>query len=296
MALISLKRLIFLFGEKVLKLYFTISCLCLTLIFAGCETVKTANPEGKKSVPSETVQTPSEKSAEKPKEASYPVEPEVILENGRKCAAKKMPEEPEIIDSASPKKNLNKLILPEENTSRFLSSDSFVERWKVLGSFSFSLEDVKTANEAIHKEFIPNEQNLTDAFPAPKGVFWKYYKFKNEKPVGIVDLNKLFGNGEKREKDVAAYAVTVLDSPKELDNLILYTGGSDFIKVWINGTLVHAYNKEPRKGDIDQDAIKGVKLAKGLNHVVVKVVKVSGEWSFFFRFATENNIPIRIDK
>jgi hypothetical protein len=260
----------------VFKPCFIILSLSLVLIFAGCETVKPPAPEKKKPAKKKIVPAPVKKDLKKPEDPKYPTEPEVILPgNAKNSEAVSLPREPEMINSASQKKNESWLLLPNKDASRFLSSDAFVSKWKILGPFSFSLEDVKTANEAIHKDFVPKEQDITGDLPAPKGVFWKYYEFKDEKPMGCVDLNKLFGS-------------------EEISNLVLYAGGSDFMKIWINGKLVHAYNKEPRKGDIDQDTIKGVKLLKGVNNILVKVVKVSGEWSFYFRFATEDNIPVRI--
>jgi hypothetical protein len=265
------------------------------LIFAGCKTVETKTPEKQKPEKKQTVNPSPQKVPKKQNKSN--IVANASKKNSTKAAPNNSPEKPqnETVkkDLAATEGNLSQLVLPKEDASRFLSPDSFVVKWKILAPFKVDMDEAKTINDAIHHVFIPDEQNLAVNVMAPNETVWKYSKPDSKKPVGIVDLNKLFGSDKK---NIVAYAVAVVRSPAELSNLNLYIGGSDFIKVWINGKLIHAYNKEPRKGDIDQDTVKGIKLEKGLNSIVMKIVKVSGEWSFSLRFATENNIPIRIEK
>ena len=49
------------------------------------------------------------------------------------------------------------------------------------------------------------------------------------------------------------YAVAWLDCPEAITDAKLLTGSDDYIKVWINGKLVHTYNTECRAGEADQD-------------------------------------------
>ncbi|OGV51464.1 MAG: hypothetical protein A2017_13355 [Lentisphaerae bacterium GWF2_44_16] len=203
---------------------------------------------------------------------------------------------PEKTKELSPDKaQLNK-ILPdtEKQPNRFLSENSFVTKWNILGPFTFADADAKEINDIIHKEFLEDEKDLDGHQNAPQGTRWNLYNAKEYKNIGEVNIGKLYPADRKNS---AVYAVSFLQSPEDLSNLILYTGSKDFIKIWINGKLVHTYNKAPREGVWDQDIVKGIKLQNGINHILVKSAKISnGDWNFFFRLATEDDIPISVYK
>ncbi|MHB9138333.1 MAG: hypothetical protein ACYC4Q_02900 [Victivallaceae bacterium] len=189
--------------------------------------------------------------------------------------------------------NINKLIMPDSTASRFLSSDCFVTRWNVLGPFIYDPEISKPEelSELIHKSFAEDEKNLTGVEKTGNpNVGWQLVRFESNKYPGEIDLSKLF-NGKVRH--AAAYAVTYLNCAEPTSNLTLYTGGSGFLKVWINHKLVHTYNQTPREGKWDQDTVKGIKLQQGFNQIVVKTVSTGDEWNFYFRLAAENDLPLK---
>lgn len=190
--------------------------------------------------------------------------------------------------------NVNKLIMPGETASRFLSSDCFVTRWNVLGPFIYDPEISKPdeLSELVHTPFMEDEKSLAGVEkPANPNVGWQLVRFESNKYPGEIDLSKLF-NGKAAH--AAAYAVTYLDCAEPASNLTLYTGGSGFLKVWINRKLVHTYNQAPREGKWDQDTVKGIKLQQGFNQIVVKTVSAGGDnWNFYFRLAAENDLPLK---
>lgn len=195
---------------------------------------------------------------------------------------------------AQKKINVNKLIMPDEMVSRFLSSDCFVTRWNVLGPFIYDPENNKPneLSELVHVSFMQDEKNLAGVEKSGNpNVDWQLVRFESSKYPGEIDLNKLF-NGKANH--AAAYAVTYLDCAKPVSNLILCTGGSGFLKIWINHKLIHTYNHTVRAGKWDQDVVKGIKLQQGFNQIVVKTVSTGdNDWNFYFRLAAENDLPLK---
>ena len=80
-----------------------------------------------------------------------------------------------------------------------------------------------------------------------------------------------------------AYGSVNLDSPRE-QNTRMFVGGSDAVKVWINGKLVHN-NATGRNADDYQENF-AVTLKEGTNVLLVAVYEGEGWWSGFFGFDT----------
>ncbi|MDD9973473.1 MAG: leucine-rich repeat domain-containing protein [Candidatus Poribacteria bacterium] len=80
-----------------------------------------------------------------------------------------------------------------------------------------------------------------------------------------------------------AYGSVNLDSPRE-QNTRMFVGGSDAVKVWLNGKLVHN-NATGRDADDYQENF-AVTLKEGTNVLLVAVYEGEGWWSGFFGFDT----------
>ena len=80
-----------------------------------------------------------------------------------------------------------------------------------------------------------------------------------------------------------AYGSVNLDSPRE-QNTRMFVGGSDAVKVWLNGKLVHN-NATGRDADDYQETF-AVMLKEGTNVLLVAVYEGKGWWSGFFGFDT----------
>ncbi|OGV50587.1 MAG: hypothetical protein A2X49_12350 [Lentisphaerae bacterium GWF2_52_8] len=271
-------------------------CVAAVFMLAGCVDTKDEPPafEVVKIVPPTPV---PHKGAEKPQpvpapssvpEKLKPVTPAPIPPP----ASDKFPKE-----NTPAKKNieaaeLTKLLPPNGDTKRFLNDAAFLTKWNVLGPFAVNSEEFPAdkAQECIHKEFMPDEKNLDGLQNAPSGSWWQVMQFKGASAPGEVDLTKLYKGEPQR---AAAYAIAYLLSPEDLGELVLYAGGSDFIKIWLNGKLVHTYNREPRSAHWDQDVIEGVQLNKGYNLVIVKTLSLDARnWSFYFRLTDKDGLPV----
>lgn len=183
-----------------------------------------------------------------------------------------------------------KLVLPSDETSPFLTEENFVMTWTVLGPFNFKSTDFGGDHQqgAVDHEFIKDEAKLDGTQKAPEGTKWQTKTFADGIQAGQVSLEKLYGAPDH----AAAYAVTWLDSPEDVKDATLRVGSDDYLKIWINGKLVHTYKKERRGSDWDQDVAKGIELKKGLNHVVVKCVDVVGDYDFYFRLTDKAERPL----
>lgn len=204
------------------------------------------------------------------------------------------PEKPSVGLKKSPEQPLHKksrelvniLVSPTHKTSLFLNDSSFIRKWNILGPFN--IKNKNSSSDIIHKPFLPNENKLHQDQKTPESTKWHTIKAEQQKHAGEINLADIFPTLKRG----AAYAVTTLYAPGKMDNLTLCTGNDDYIKIWINDTLVHTYNKEPRKGDWDQDIIGGITLKKGNNRVVVKSVNLEGPWRFYFRLMTKDGLPV----
>ena len=168
----------------------------------------------------------------------------------------------------------------------FLQPQSFVTSWYIYGPFSYRPrgEASDDDGQVIHHQFLPEERFL-GGDPAKT----RLIRSSGVNPLGGIDLVRATGVPDDYS---AIYAFTCIYSEQEMNNLILYSGSDDYIKIWINGTLVHTYNHKGRPGKWDQDVIQGIKLRQGLNLVVVKSINLVGSWLFFFRLADQDGSPL----
>ena len=169
----------------------------------------------------------------------------------------------------------------------------FVTKWLMLGPFTFGEDDFGGDQQqpSADEAFMPKEARLDGTQEPPEGASWAENQFTGTagRP-GQVDLDALY----KRIDHAAAYAVCWLECPRALPDAKLLTGSDDYLTVWINGKLVHAYKKERRAGEADQDTIENVALKKGYNRIVVKCVDVVRGWNFFLRLTDKDGKPLLV--
>ena len=185
-----------------------------------------------------------------------------------------------------------KLQIPGPGSSRFLSNESFVTKWYLLGPFSISAGLDVPSSELLHREIIDHEKDLSTATSDAGGVKWRKFAASKNASMGCVDASSVIAG---KEVPSAIYLYTEISSPQDLPELIMHTGSACYIKIWINGNLIHAYNREPRKDDMDQDTIKGITMKKGRNSILMKCVNISGDWSFYIRLSSSGDIPLAFE-
>ena len=103
-------------------------------------------------------------------------------------------------------------------------------------------------------------------------------------PIGnnnIAEVARTIGSGIGAIDKAVIYGSLKLESPKE-QNILMFAGSDDAVKVWLNGELVHD-NPIDRAGTDYQDHFP-VTLRAGKNVLLVAVYENTGEWSGFFGF------------
>jgi CubicO group peptidase (beta-lactamase class C family) len=103
----------------------------------------------------------------------------------------------------------------------------------------------------------------------------------------IVDLIEIYGQRDF----VVAYAAATVESPEEQTQFV-GLGSDDAVRVWLNGEMVHE-NATPRALSIDDDVFR-VKLKKGTNRLLIKVVNDQQAWSFALRFLSPKTMAARM--
>ncbi|MCZ6795091.1 MAG: HEAT repeat domain-containing protein, partial [Planctomycetota bacterium] len=139
--------------------------------------------------------------------------------------------------------------------------EGYILAWLVSGPH----KEKGKESRAIFDAVLPPEK------PGVQDVAWKPLR----RGIGSwdIDLEVMMGSFDH----CAAYAKTRVLSP-ETQDARLELGSDDAIKVWLNGKLVHA-NYTHRGRSPRQDLVN-VKLRKGWNDLLLKVVDHEGGWGF----------------
>ena len=152
------------------------------------------------------------------------------------------------------------------------SSRHFVREWNLAAPFQAAdMDDLLTVYPP------ENETDLKASYAGKNGTpaGWRVVQADDS---GYVDLSRLVQPNEQ----VVAYALAYVLSPDDRDTYALL-GSDDGVRVWLNGTLVHSHPSY-RGAAPDQDRFP-VRLQKGRNKVLVKVLQGAGGWGFYFRLA-----------
>jgi hypothetical protein len=95
----------------------------------------------------------------------------------------------------------------------------------------------------------------------------------------------------KPTSNAVFWAMTVVDSPREMQNVRLAIGSNAASRWWLNGEPVIALNDD-RQSVIDDGVSKRITLRKGRNFIRAAIVNGGGATDFCARFLDENHNPI----
>jgi CubicO group peptidase (beta-lactamase class C family) len=120
---------------------------------------------------------------------------------------------------------------------------------------------------------------------AARGAEYKWSR--HESSSDVVDLIDALGQHDFS----VAYAAATIESPQTKTYLV-GLGSDDAVRVWLNGELVHE-NPTPRAVAVDDDVFP-VKLQKGPNRLLIKVLNDQGACGFTFRFLSPKILAERL--
>jgi hypothetical protein len=152
------------------------------------------------------------------------------------------------------------------------SARRFVADWNLIGPFD--APDMDSLTVAYPPE---RETDLSARYKGKGNVEVRWRPIKAD-PSGYIRLTELV----KPNEYAVAYGLAYVQSPDDRDASLLL-GSDDGVRVWINDALVHS-NPAYRGAYPDQDTVK-VRLRKGWNKVLIKVLQGAGGWGYYLRFA-----------
>jgi hypothetical protein len=156
-----------------------------------------------------------------------------------------------------------------------ISEDLFKGKFSGASDGSFQLEKVTRLSPTLGIK--PPE----GAFVLFDGKDFKNWIHPKEK-TGYINLARHF-----MEKNCVAYLQNDLWSEQD-QSIVLLVGSDDGIKIWLNGEVAHANNKEGGAKPDQEEVI--LKLKKGYNRLLLKVTNGSGGWGVFARLKDTNGI------
>ena len=163
---------------------------------------------------------------------------------------------------------------------------SYMTQWLVLGPFpNPKLDEVLPDGVrygGYHKDYLVSlggeahtliTPNTTVTYRGAQGKQHTVRAHPSAPSKDFVDFQEVYGEIDF----VVAYAFSYVRSDKDQDALV-YFGAGEGAKVYVNGELVHAtFRRRPTQSRDDRFTIK---LRKGLNTVLVKVLEGSESWRF----------------
>ncbi len=144
------------------------------------------------------------------------------------------------------------------------SLSPFITEWLIAGPYP------NEGDKGFDAQYPPEQAKTLEE--VLKVAEWK----RVTAPEGVLNLLPHF----KPNTNVVAYALAVIDAPKEMATELLI-GSDDGVKIWLNGALVHS-NHAHRGLTVDQDRVP-VQLQQGRNWLLVKVENGGGDWALAVR-------------
>jgi len=152
------------------------------------------------------------------------------------------------------------------------SARRFVTEWNLIGTF-----DAPDMNALLAAYPPEREADLAKSYPGKGGApaAWKAVRTDES---GFFRLAQHFQTAEQ----VVVYGLAYVQSPDDRRTHILL-GSDDGVRLWINDEIMHS-NPAYRGAYPDQDRVY-VRLKKGWNKVLIKILQGAGGWGFYFRAA-----------
>lgn len=157
-----------------------------------------------------------------------------------------------------------------------------VPGWKLCLPFYAAQRGV----DGLHAVFEP-ERELVLAAEYPNPAQTARWLDAKTAPDGLVDLLE---HGVGYPDDAVAYALAVLEVPKDVPDAVCFVAYDDLAAMWVNETLVEKWEGE--REWLRDDKVGAVPLKAGRNRLLLKVVNRRGPWRFSARVVHADRRPI----
>lgn len=170
----------------------------------------------------------------------------------------------------------------------------FVQRWLLLEPIKVSGQLTDSAVEAtVNAEYFPNQLTVLPrdgetVTVAGETHTWHTFDTRDYN----VNLYHFAYALRKPTSNVLFWAVTVVNSPRELTGVRLAVGSNAASVWWVNGEKVVALYTD-RQTVIDDGVSKRLTLKKGANVVRGAIINAGGATDFCARFLDPDDNPVR---
>jgi len=172
-------------------------------------------------------------------------------------------------------------------------ASGFLQRWLILEPIPANGLTDAVVQATVKKEYFPNQFTVVphDGDKVTVGgteLVWHAVDTKNYN----VNLYHFSYGLKKKTSDVLFWAVTVINSPREMRDVRLAIGSNAASVWWVNGKEVAAVYGD-RQTVIDDAVSKRITLQKGRNIVRGAIVNGGGATDFCARFLDADDKPLR---
>ena len=171
--------------------------------------------------------------------------------------------------------------------------DGFLQRWLLLEPIGANGLTDSAVDAAVQKEYFPNQFSVVphDGDKVTVGdsqLIWHAVETKNYN-VNLFHFARALG---KPTSDVLFWAVTIVNSPREIKDARLAIGSNAASVWWLNGNRVIGIYGD-RQTVIDDGVSKRLTLQKGPNIVRAAIVNGGGATDFCARFLDADDRPLK---
>ena len=173
------------------------------------------------------------------------------------------------------------------------SADGFIQRWLVLEPFPATGVTDNAVQALVKKDLFPNQFTVVpkDGDKVSVGnnaLTWHALDTLNYN----VNLFHFARAQNKKTSDVLFWAVTVINSPREMKDVRLAIGSNAASVWWVNGKEVIGIYGD-RQAVIDDGVSKRLTLNQGQNIIRAAIVNGGGATDFCARFLDANDKPLK---
>jgi hypothetical protein len=173
------------------------------------------------------------------------------------------------------------------------NADGFIQRWLVLEPIAATGLTDNAVQALVKKDLFPNQFTVVpqDGDKASVGgneLMWHAVDTVNYN-VNLFHFARAHG---KKTSDVLFWAVTVINSPREMNDVRLAIGSNAASVWWVNGQEVIGIYGD-RQAVIDDGVSKRLTLNKGPNIVRAAIVNGGGATDFCARLLGADDKPIK---
>jgi hypothetical protein len=174
------------------------------------------------------------------------------------------------------------------------SPDGFIPRWLILEPIAATGLTPSAVQAAVRKEYFPNQLTVIPrdgekVIVGGSELAWHAVDTKNYN----VNLFHFARALEKPTSDVLFWAVTIVNSPREIRDVRLAIGSNAASVWWLNGAEVIGIYGD-RQTVIDDGVSKRLTLNRGPNILRGAIVNGGGATDFCARFLDPSDKPLKV--